>query len=190
LYKNKVRITGGDLKGSYIEITDKSSRVKPTKSYIREVIFNTIPSVENFHCLDLFCGSGILSAEAFSRGAKEITLIEYNNKNCRTIEKEFNRLKIEQYNLVESDVLEFLNNKCSTTYDLIFLDPPYETDLLDKSLHSLEAYGFLRNCSYLFFEQHKNTNKKMELNIVKSDWLILKDLSIGEVSYTIAKKRK
>ena len=81
MYKNKIKITGGILKGSYIEILDKKSQVKPTKSYIREVIFNTVLSVKNFHCLDLFSGSGILSAEAISRGADKITLIEKDKNN-------------------------------------------------------------------------------------------------------------
>ncbi len=189
MYKNKIKITGGILKGSYIEILDKKSQVKPTKSYIREVIFNTVLSVKNFHCLDLFSGSGILSAEAISRGADEITLIEKDKNNCKTIKKEFSRLKIEKYNLIQTDALEFLNKDCQIRYDLIFLDPPYGTDILNKSLTLLETKGYLKNSSYLFFEQHKKEQKKRESSFMDTDWIILKDLSIGEVSYTIAKKR-
>ena len=137
MYQNKVRITGGNLKGSYVNILNKASKVKPTKSYIREVIFNTIPSVSKFHCLDLFSGSGILSVEAFSRGAKEITLIEKDKSVCKMIEKQFNLLKIDKYNLLQGDVLEFLKKECTIQYDLIFIDPPYHQYDISKLLEKL-----------------------------------------------------
>ncbi|MEC9205755.1 MAG: RsmD family RNA methyltransferase [Pseudomonadota bacterium] len=186
--QNRVRITGGNLRGSYINFLDKY-KIKPTKSYIREVIFNTIPSVYNFHCLDLFSGSGILTAESFSRGANKFTLIEKNKNICKTIEKEFKRLNIDDCNLFEEDVLNFLKNRCSDTYDLIFLDPPYHNTLLEKSLKLLQSSGFFINCSYLFFEQTKKDRKNFDFEALYDDWNVLKDLSIGEVSYTIAKKR-
>ena len=85
--------------------------------------------------------------------------------------------------------MEFLNKDCQIRYDLIFLDPPYGTDILNKSLTLLETKGYLKNSSYLFFEQHKKKQKKRESSFMDTDWIILKDLSIGEVSYTIAKKR-
>jgi len=190
LYQNKVRITGGNLKGSYVNILNKASKVKPTKSYIREVIFNTIPSVSKFHCLDLFSGSGILSVEAFSRGAKEITLIEKDKSVCKMIEKQFNLLKIDKYNLLQGDVLEFLKKECKTQYDLIFIDPPYDGKLLQESLNLLQMYRYFIGCSYLFFEQINDKQNKTNLDFMNRDWIILKDLSIGEVSYTIAKKRE
>ena len=183
-----MRITGGDLKGSCINFLG-DSKVKPTKSYIREVIFNTIPSVKNFHCLDLFSGSGILTAEAFSRGAKKFTLIEDNKNICKMVKKEFDRLKIDNYDLFTEDVLNFLKNECREDYDLIFLDPPYHNKLLEESLELLESFNFLAKYPYLFFEQAKNDRKNFDFEHIYDNWDILKDLSIGEVSYTIAKKR-
>ena len=188
MFKNRIKITGGNLKGSYINFLEKS-KIKPTKSYVREVIFNTIPPVHDYHCLDLFSGSGILVAEAYSRGAKKFTLVEKDKNICNMIEKEFSRLNINNYNLLQEDTLNFLTNECKDTYDLIFLDPPYQSKLLEESLNLLQKSGFFINCSYLFFEQTKKDRKDSNLKIIYNSWDILKDLSIGEVSYTIARKR-
>ena len=91
--------------------------------------------------------------------------------------------------MLQEDTLNFLTNECKDTYDLIFLDPPYQSKLLEESLNLLQKSGFFINCSYLFFEQTKKDRKDSNLKIIYNSWDILKDLSIGEVSYTIARKR-
>ena len=108
----------------------------------------------------------------------------------KMIEKQFNLLKIDKYNLLHGDVLEFLKKECTTQYDLIFIDPPYDGKLLRESLNLLQMYRYFIGCSYLFFEQINDKQNKTNLDFMNRDWIILKDLSIGEVSYTIAKKRE
>ena len=61
----KLKITAGKLKSRLLSF-EKNNRIRPTKSYIRELIFNVIAIRNTTRCLDLFAGSGILSAEAFS----------------------------------------------------------------------------------------------------------------------------
>ena len=74
----KLKITAGKLKSRLLSF-DKNNLIRPTKSYIRELIFNVVKINETTKCLDLFAGSGILSAEAYSRGAKIILIAD---KNC------------------------------------------------------------------------------------------------------------
>ena len=98
--------------------------------------------------------------------------------------------KASKDNLLQGDVLEFLKKECTTQYDLIFIDPPYDGKLLQESLNLLQVYRYFIGCSYLFFEQINDKQNKTNLDFMNRDWIILKDLSIGEVSYTIAKKRE
>ena len=100
----KIKITGGSLKSRIINFKE-TVLLKPTKSFIRETIFNVISINNNTKCLDLFSGSGILSAEAISRGAKSSTLVENNSQTCDQIIKEFINLNITNYKLINSDVM-------------------------------------------------------------------------------------
>ena len=70
-------------------------------------------------------------------------------------------------------------------FDIIFIDPPYDTSLLKYTLDYLKEHKFLRNNKYLYFERSKN-DKTIYLKYIVSTHNIVKDLSIGDVSYTIA----
>ena len=137
--------------------------------------------------LDLFSGSGILSAEALSRGIKESILIENNKKSFVKIKSEYSILGIESYQIFEIDVLKYLSNNKELKHDLIFIDPPYDSDLLEKSIMMLDELNYLSKNTYLYYEQRKKDYNQGLVSIVTKTHNILKDLNIGDVSYTIAK---
>ena len=70
-------------------------------------------------CLDLFSGSGILAAEAISRGMNRATLVENNFKTCQKINSEFKKLNIRNYDLIHSNVFTFLKNHKKKSYEII-----------------------------------------------------------------------
>ena len=78
---NSLRITSGHLRSRKIDYLSNED-LRPTKSYIREVIFNVCKLDNDFNTLDLFSGSGILTFESISRGAKVCHLVESNKKIC------------------------------------------------------------------------------------------------------------
>tara|TARA_Y100000996_G_C22466491_1_gene620294 strand:- start:607 stop:1041 length:435 start_codon:yes stop_codon:yes gene_type:complete len=140
-------------------------------------------------CLDLFSGSGILSAEAISRGAKKSILIENNISTCEQIKKEFEKLDIQNYELHEMDVLNYLKHSDSSYYDLIFIDAPFKSNLLETTIETLSNFDYLNNNTYLYYEQNiKDYNQKL-VSMISKTHNIIKDLSIGDVSFIIAKKR-
>ena len=149
----KLKITAGKLKSRLLSF-DKNNLIRPTKSYIRELIFNVVKINETTKCLDLFAGSGILSAEAYSRGASCIDLVEISPNICNIIKSEFEKLEIENY-----------------------------------KIHKLQSLEYLSNADYLYFEQQKDVNNSRCVNLINNDFEVVKNLSIGDVSYTIAKKR-
>ncbi len=185
---NKIKITGGKLKSRILNYDKTNLTIKPTKSYIREALFNIIPIQPQFVCLDLFSGSGILSAEAISRGAKFSTLLEHNQRTFIKIEEEFKKLQINNYKTINEDVIQFLKKSKNLDYDLIFIDPPYQSTLLINTIELICGSNLKIN-SYIFFEQEKKFYDEKVINLLNKSHNILKNLSIGDVTYTIAKKR-
>ena len=93
-------------------------------------------------------------------------------------------LNIDGASVVKSMVSEFLLSRDSRPYDIIFLDPPYNTSLLDETLQLLKNKNYLENNKYLYYEKSK-TDKSAYEEYFNETHNIIKDLSIGDVSYTI-----
>jgi 16S rRNA G966 N2-methylase RsmD len=83
----------------------------------------------------------------------------------------------------------FIKNHENKNYDMIFIDAPFDTNDLYRSLKLLDENGFLLKNKFIYIEQNKNHYNAEAVSIISKTHNILKDLSIGDVSYTIAKKR-
>ena len=120
------------LKGSYL---------RPTSDRVKESIFNILADhLNGAIVLDLFAGTGSLSIEALSRGAKYIIAIENNTQSLKIINKNLNNLQITQREIcvLKKDVFTFLKryNK-SLQFDLVFIDPPFTQKLADLIMKQL-----------------------------------------------------
>lgn len=113
---------------------------RPTTDRVKESIFNIIQfDIEGRKILDLYGGSGQLSIEALSRGAAEATLVELNPAAVRIIRENVETCGFgDRARIVASDAMAFLSG-CREQYDVVFLDPPYEGPLMDRSLASIAA---------------------------------------------------
>jgi len=123
-----MRIIGGTLKGRVIKFP-KDLPVRPTTDFAKEGLFNILVNKINFNdtkMLDLFSGSGHISLEFASRGSKNITSVDENFKCAAFLKSISQELKVD-VNAIKSDVFDFLK-KSTTSYDLIFADPPYELE--------------------------------------------------------------
>ena len=123
-----IRITGGRLRGMSIQVLSNEV-ARYTSSKVRQAIFNMIGDIEGRSVLELFAGSGSFSIEALSRGAASATLVEANRKMTDLIAKNLARTGLNKYcQVIHMDVRYavplLFGRKC--TYDIIFMDPPYE----------------------------------------------------------------
>ena len=166
-----------------INIPDKPN-LRPSKAFIRETLFNVIDIGSCSSSLDLFSGSGILSFEALSRGIKSATLIEKDIDLVRSIKSNMSVLNIEGASVIKSMVNKFLLSHDTGPYDIIFIDPPYNTSLLDETFQLLKNKNFLENNKYLYYEKSKKDKSGYE-KYFNETHNVIKDLSIGDVSYTI-----
>ena len=161
---------GRKLKGFEIEGT------RPTMDRIKESLFGMIQDeVRDSVCLDLFAGSGALGIEALSNGAKYCDFIDYNNKAINIIGE--NTLNIdEDFRIVNSDYEKYLKGT-DKKYDIIFLDPPYDSNLINKALKLILAGDLLSDRGIIICE-YENEDIVTDLKIIKEKNYGLKNIKI------------
>ena len=155
-----MRIISGKFKSKRLQ-APKNLPVRPTTDMAKEALFNIINNLYYFHelnVLDLFSGTGNISYEFGSRGTENITAIDGHFgciKYINTTSKELD-LNIQAY---KSDVYKFLE-KCTTKFDVIFADPPYEFDgdKFEKIVALIFEKGLLNDGGLLIIEHSKHTD--------------------------------
>jgi 16S rRNA (guanine966-N2)-methyltransferase len=135
-----LRVIGGSAKGRRLA-TLRTLALRPTPDRVREALFNILGTRINAAAvLDLFAGSGAIGLEALSRGARLTCFVEAHEPACRLIE---NNLRCCGLHVPGSvwcrDVLDALPTlkRQGKTFDIIFLDPPYRTSLVEEALLQL-----------------------------------------------------
>ena len=100
---------------------------RPTADRVREALFSILGPVDDLRVLDLFAGSGALGIEALSRGARHVTFVECDRRAAATISANLDQLG-EEAELVVGDALAWLKEApAGTAFDLVLLDPPYDS---------------------------------------------------------------
>lgn len=109
-----------------------SLQTRPTSDRLRETLFNILaPQIEGARFLDLCAGSGAVGIEALSRGAAQVTFVDRSRKMCALIEANLDSLGVTENvtDVVCSEATDFLRQHANAkVFDLIFFDPPYDTD--------------------------------------------------------------
>ena len=134
--KHEVRIIGGHLKRTKLPVADKPG-LRPSPDRVRETLFNWLgQELTGWRCLDAFSGSGALGFEAASRHADVVQMIEMDPILATSLEKTRQRLNLgaEQVQVRRGDGIRALADCAKASLDLIFLDPPFDTDLADKAM--------------------------------------------------------
>ena len=122
----------------------KGMDTRPTTDKVKESLFNIIQfDLEGRRVLDLFGGTGQLGIEALSRGARHCTFVEMR-RDAVSLLKENLKITTLQDNarVVQGDSIAFLSS-CREQFDVILLDPPYHTDLMDRALDSILRFDIL-----------------------------------------------
>ncbi len=134
---------------------------------MRETLFNWLqPLIQGKSCLDLFAGSGALGFEALSRGAASVTMVEQNSDSAAMLVKQGLVLGAEGLSVVNEDADSFLES-CQTSFDIVFLDPPFAGDYLQKCCASLLNYSSLKQTSLLYLESDSDIAVQAPYTIVK-----------------------
>lgn len=169
-----MNIIGGIAKGHKIYAPDS---IRPTRGKVREALFSII-DINGKTFLDLFAGSGAVGIEALSRGAKRAVFVERSRKAANHIRKNLEKTKFDG-KIINKSVSATLEN-FEDTFDFIFMDPPYKTTLVKKTLKKIE--GILKKDSTIIVEHPSNEEFKYD------EFKVIKNKTYGDTSLTFLKK--
>lgn len=139
-----MRIISGKYKGRVLKgYTLKGTR--PTMDRVKESLFASIQDyLDNSVCLDLFAGSGNLGIEALSMGSREVVFVDKEYMACKTIKSNLDMLDNNlNTTILTMDYLKAIDKLYPKKFDIIFLDPPYKTDYIEKSLKRISELNIL-----------------------------------------------
>ena len=125
-----VRIIGGNWRGRKVSFTPEKD-LRPTPDRVRETLFNWLQGrIAGKRVLELFAGSGILSFEALSRGARHVTLMDQSHRVIKMLER--NRDELGQSSnhcvIVQQDAFAQLQIPAKEPFDIVFIDPPFQSN--------------------------------------------------------------
>ena len=138
---NRVRIIGGTLRSRVLRFPPALG-LRPTGDRVRETLFNWLgQTLYGKNCLDLFAGSGALGFEAASRGAKHVVINELNAPVYAALEANRAALDVPNCTLCRGDAQTRLKTLAggTTKFDVVFIDPPFASTLLEPTLAALPA---------------------------------------------------
>ena len=155
-----MRIIAGKYKKSNLHSVPGMT-ARPTTDYLRELVFSILGDVENCEFLDLFAGSGSVGLEALSRGAHFVDFVDFSEKSIKTMIQNIQKLRCsDQCKIYRKKVSAFLKSR-DKKYDLIFLDPPYEKDLVNKTIEAIFDLELLKPEGMIIIE-HSQQEKPAE----------------------------
>ena len=179
---NSIRIIAGDLRGSKIQVNDAEG-LRPTTDRVRETLFNWLNyKIVGSNCLDLFAGSGALGLECISRGANNVIFVESNNNAVSALENTIRRLKIEGSAQVHHlKASQFLESQPAQAMDIVFLDPPFKSDILEPAIDLLSSGGWLHDNSIIYIEQ----SSQLDPINLPSNWTQHRQGKAGKSAYSL-----
>ena len=187
--KGQIRIIAGQYRGRKLPVL-MAEGLRPTTDRVKETVFNWLmPYIQNALCLDCFAGSGSLGFEAISRGAQHATLLELNNAAAKQLKQNAQLLNAENINIKQVDSLAFLNSSTpiglnTQRFDLVFLDPPFNKQLVEKSALLLNE-GWLAPNALVYVEMESHSNHKNNQQSIPNNWRLLKEKTAGQVTYQL-----
>jgi 16S rRNA (guanine966-N2)-methyltransferase len=177
----RLRIVAGKWRSRLLPVADLPG-LRPTAERIRETLFNWLAScIDGKRCLDLFAGTGALGFEALSRGAGQVVFVESSVAAVRVLEESASTLAATGTRVHNADALTYLKGG-SQPFDIVFLDPPFATDLLQDLCKLLDDGNWLADGARIYLEQ----NRDRPLPELPAGWTILKEKTAGQVRYALA----
>ncbi len=163
-----------------------TAEIRPTPDRVRETLFNWLAArLPGARCLDLFAGSGALGLESLSRGAAQVTFVERDAAAVRELRARLSEWGASGAEVEQGDALRFLSGGGNAAggvahpFDIVFLDPPFESDFLTLAADRLENGGWLAPGALIYVECAARTG----LPPLPPKWTTTKAKQAGEVGY-------
>jgi 16S rRNA (guanine966-N2)-methyltransferase len=175
-----LRIIGGRHRSRKLQFP-AGVEIRPTPDRVRETLFNWLqPRMQGARVLDLFAGSGALGLEALSRGAAQVTFVEQDRRAAAAIGDVIEQWREPGATVICADALSWLaQSGGESSFDIVFLDPPFDTGLLTKAAAALAAHRQLASDARVYLERRA----REPLTGLPEGWRELRAGRAGEVGY-------
>ncbi len=181
---NRIRIIAGRWRGRKLDFPSIEG-LRPTTDPIRETLFNWLQRyLPQANCLDLYAGSGALGFEAASRGAGHVLMVEKDAQVIKTLQKNKALLQADNVQLMHRIALDVLKAKVEEkekSFDIVFLDPPFQQGELQECVKHLEQSGRLSDDAVIYIE----CESKLKLNFLPATWVERRQKKAGQVVYCL-----
>jgi len=180
--RGELRIIGGAWRSRRL-VFPASEGLRPTPDRVRETVFNWLaPHLPGSSCLDLFAGSGAFGFEALSRGAARVVLVEKRLEVVEALRHNRGQLKADQADIVHADAVEYLRGPAAV-FDIVFIDPPYDSGLLGPCIELLDTRGWLKPDASIYLEVPRGVEPTLP-----EAWQLLRSKTAGQVGYHLARR--
>lgn len=184
----KVRIIGGKWKRRSLVFPARSG-LRPTPDRVRETLFDWLGDrVQGARCLDLFAGSGALGFEAASRGARHVVMVERDSTLMHYLSEQAQALDADNVvELIRKDArrwVQLTRPAATLPFDIVFLDPPFASDLMALLCHQLEDGGWLHSDALVYLEMPE----RKEEPAVPGNWVLTQAGRAGQVGYYLVRR--
>lgn len=181
--RGTVRIIGGEWRGRKLTVADLPG-LRPTGDRARETLFNWLQAdIHGARCVDLFAGTGALGFEAASRGASEVTLVERSRQAADNLRESVKMLAADHVRVVEGDGLGWLRDQEAGSFDIVFIDPPFESEFAPEALDSLAAGELLAPGGLVYLESHRLDSPELA-----AGWVSVREKVLGDVRIQLLKR--
>lgn len=176
-----MRVITGTARGRKIK-EPANYDVRPTSDMVKEAMFSILQfDLEGRKVLDLFGGTGQLGIEAASRGAGEVTIVDLAKDSVKLIRENVANCKVDAQ-VIQGDSISFLS-RCGK-YDIIIIDPPYDTDLCEKALSAVKEFDILTEGGIIICE----TRREKSLPDMEKPYFMRKEYRYGKIKLTVYSK--
>lgn len=161
---------------------------RPTLQRIKISTFSLIQEhiIEGIKVLDLFAGSGALGIECISRGAEFVQFVEKDRRAIACISQNLKGIDYSLYNVMNVDYIDALKyfRQTSQKFDVVFIDPPYESGFYAPAVEIIARYNLLADNGIMVLEMEKST----KFDFDKSKWSIYKEREYGITKILVLQK--
>ena len=177
-----MRVITGKARGVQLKTPD-GMLTRPTADRVKEALFSIINfDIPGAKVLDLFGGTGQLGIEALSRGAERCVFVDAREDACKLIKENLKRTKLEG-TVIRSDFMDYLNRR-KEQFTIIFLDPPYAEEYLEKAIKRIAEIDILQTDGIIVAERPVGKELLWEFEGYQRS----KDYKYGKTLLTIYRK--
>jgi 16S rRNA (guanine966-N2)-methyltransferase len=181
---NSVRIIGGNWRGRRLPVADVPG-LRPSGDRCRETLFNWLqPWISGADCADLFAGTGALGFEAASRGAASVLMIEKDPHAQVILRQDIEQLQAVQVHLQPGGAMSLIEDTKPDSFDIIFVDPPFDSNLAGLVLDRLDKIACVRRGGFVYVE----SPAKKPISPPQG-WRVWRDQELGEVRMQLFRRQ-